>query len=103
MPYGSLRHDDLAGDEVADAEGLSWVVSVDVEHDELGPAWVPTCARVLFVLAVTVDRAAVSGVCGPFISARRGALISRKPVSGRRERKTSVLRPKRGRMVAATG
>ena len=39
VPYGSLTHDDLAGGEVADAEGSSRVVSVDVEHDALGPAW----------------------------------------------------------------
>ena len=37
--YGSLTYDDLVGGEVADAEGLSRVVSVDVEHDALGPAW----------------------------------------------------------------
>ena len=39
VPYGSLTHDDLAGDEVADAKGSSRVVSVDVEHDALGLAW----------------------------------------------------------------
>ena len=32
-------HDDLAGGEVADAEGSSRVVSVGAEHDALGPAW----------------------------------------------------------------
>ena len=39
MPYDGLTHDDLAGGEVADAEGSSPVVSVDDEHDALGPAW----------------------------------------------------------------
>ena len=39
VPYGSLTHDDLAGGDVADAEGSSRGVSVDVEHDALGPAW----------------------------------------------------------------
>ena len=37
VPYGSLMHDDLAGVEVADAEGSSRVVSVDGEHGVLGP------------------------------------------------------------------
>ena len=39
VPYDGLTHDDLAGGEVADAEGSSRLVSVDVEHDALGPAW----------------------------------------------------------------
>ena len=39
MPYNGLTNDDLAGDEVTDAEGSPRVVSVDVEHDALGPAW----------------------------------------------------------------
>ena len=39
VPYGRLTHDDLAGGEVADAKGSSRVVSVDAEHDALGPAW----------------------------------------------------------------
>ena len=39
MPYDGLTHDDLAGGEVADAEDSSRIVSVDVEHDALGPAW----------------------------------------------------------------
>ena len=39
MPYDGLTHDDLAGGEVAYAEGSSRVVSVDAEHDALGPAW----------------------------------------------------------------
>ena len=39
VPYGSLTHDDLAGSEVADAEDSSRIVSVDVEHKALGPAW----------------------------------------------------------------
>ena len=52
-------------------------------------------------LAVTIDQAAVSGVSGSSVSVRRRAMISRRPVSGRKKRKTSVLRPKRGGMVAA--
>ena len=56
-----------------------------------------------FALAVTIDRAVVSGVCSSVISARRRATISRRPVSKCRERRTSVLRPKRGRLVAAAG
>ena len=39
MQYNGLTHDDLAGGEVEDAEGSSRVVSVDAEHDALGPAW----------------------------------------------------------------
>ena len=39
VPYDGLTHDDLAGGKIADAEGSSWVVSVDTEHDALGPAW----------------------------------------------------------------
>ena len=39
MPHDGLTHDDLAGGEVADAEGSSRVVSADAEHDALGPAW----------------------------------------------------------------
>ena len=39
VPYGGLTHGDLAGGEVADAVGLQRVVSVDAEHDALGPAW----------------------------------------------------------------
>ena len=38
MPYDGLTRGDLAGGEVADAEG-SRVVSVNAEHDALGPAW----------------------------------------------------------------
>ena len=38
MPYDGLTHDDLAGGEIADAEGSPRVVSVDAEH-ALGPAW----------------------------------------------------------------
>ena len=34
-----LTHDDLVDGEVADAEGSSRVVSVNVEYDALGPAW----------------------------------------------------------------
>ena len=36
--YDGLTHGDLAGDEVANAERSPRVVSVDVEHDALGPA-----------------------------------------------------------------
>ena len=39
VPYHGLTHDDLAGGEVADAEGSPRVVSVDAEYDALGPAW----------------------------------------------------------------
>ena len=39
VPYDGLAHNDLAGGEVVDAEGSSRVVSVDVEHDALGPVW----------------------------------------------------------------
>ena len=39
VPYGSLTDDDLAGGEVADAEGSPRVVNVDVEHNALDPAW----------------------------------------------------------------
>ena len=39
VSYGSLTHDDLAGGEVANAEGSSRLLDVDVERDLLGPAW----------------------------------------------------------------
>ena len=39
VSYDGLTHDDLAGGGVTNAEGSSRVVSVDVEHDALGPAW----------------------------------------------------------------
>ena len=39
MPYDGLTHGDLAGGEVADAEGSPRVFSVDAEHDALDPAW----------------------------------------------------------------
>ena len=39
VPYDSLTYGVLAGVEVTDAEGLSRIVSVDAEHDALGPAW----------------------------------------------------------------
>ena len=39
MPFDGLTNDDLAGGEVADADGSSWFVSVDAEHDALGPTW----------------------------------------------------------------
>ena len=39
MPYDGLTHSDLAGGEVADAEGSSRVVSIDAKYDALGPAW----------------------------------------------------------------
>ena len=37
--YDGLTHDDLAGDEVADAEGSPLEVRIDAEHDALDPAW----------------------------------------------------------------
>ena len=39
VPYDGLKHDDLVGGEITDAEGSSRVVSVDAEHDAFGPAW----------------------------------------------------------------
>ena len=39
MPYHGLTYGDLADGEVADAKGSPRVVSVDAEHDALGPAW----------------------------------------------------------------
>ena len=39
VPYDGLTRDDLAGGEVADAEGSPRVVSVDAERDTLDPAW----------------------------------------------------------------
>ena len=39
MPYDDLTHDDLATGEIAEAKGLSRVISVDDEHDALGSAW----------------------------------------------------------------
>ena len=42
-------------------------------------------------LTVTIDPAVVSGVSGSFIPVRRRALIARRPASGRKERKMSVL------------
>ena len=103
VPYGSLTYDHLAGGEVADVEGSSRVVSVDVEHDALCPTWRQLVLGFWSPWLYRRSRCAVSGVCDSFISARRRVLISRKPVSGRRERKTSVLRPKRSRVVAAAG
>ena len=38
VPHYGLTHDDLGSGEVGDAEGSSRVVSVDAEHDALGPA-----------------------------------------------------------------
>ena len=102
VPYDGLTHGDLAGGEVADAEGSQRVVRFDAENDALHSAW-RQLARVWATLAVIIDRAVVSGVSGYFMSARRRALISRRPVSGCRERKTSVFWPKRGQMVAAAG
>ena len=66
MPYDGLAHDDLAGGEVADAEGLSRVVSVDAEHDALGPAW----------------RQLVLGFGAPQVSdgSKRNEMIERGPV-----------------------
>ena len=64
---------------------LAWVAENYMElHDVIG-----------FALAVTIDRAVITGIFVYFISARRRALISTRPVSGRRERKMSILRPKR--------
>ena len=37
--YDGLTHGDLAGDEVADAEGSPLEVRIDAEHDALDPAW----------------------------------------------------------------
>ena len=67
MPYNGLTHDDLAGGEVADAEGSSRVVSVDAEHDALGPAW----------------RQHVIGFESPQVSdgSKRNEVIERGPVS----------------------
>ena len=39
VPHDGLTHDDLAGGEVTNAECSPRVVSVDAEHDALGPAW----------------------------------------------------------------
>ena len=39
VSYDGLTHGDLAGGEVVDAECSPRVVSVDTEHDALGPAW----------------------------------------------------------------
>ena len=39
VPYDGLTHGDLAGGKVADAEGSTRVVSVDADHDALGPTW----------------------------------------------------------------
>ena len=41
VPCGGLTHNDLAGAEVTDAKGSPRVVSVNVEHDALGPTWRP--------------------------------------------------------------
>ena len=67
MPFDGLAHDDLAGGEVADAEGLPRVVSVDAEHDTLGPAW----------------RQLVLGVGSPQVSdgSKRNEVIERGSVS----------------------
>ena len=39
VPYDGLTHDDLAGGKVADVEGSPRVVTVNAEHDVLGPTW----------------------------------------------------------------
>ena len=39
VSHDGLAHGDLVGGEVTDAEGSPRVVSVDAEHDALGPAW----------------------------------------------------------------
>ena len=63
MPYDGLRHDDLAGGEIADAEDSSRVVSVDA----LGP----------------VGRQLLLGFGSPHVSdsSKRDAVIERGPVS----------------------
>ena len=67
MPYDGLAHDDLAGGEVAGAEGSSRVVSVDAEHGALRPAW----------------RQLVLGFGSPQASdgSKRNEVIERGPVS----------------------
>ena len=67
VPYDGLTHDDLAGGEDANAEGSSRVVSVDAEHDALGPAW----------------RQLVLGFGSPqvFDGSKRDEVIERGPVS----------------------
>ena len=59
VPYDGLTHDDLAGGEVADGEGLSLIVSVDAEHDALGPAWRQLVLGFWAPRAVNVGRALV--------------------------------------------
>ena len=67
MPYDGLTHCDLAGGEIAAAEGSSQVVSVDSEHDAHGPTW----------------RQIVLGFGSPQVSDgfKRNELIERGPVS----------------------
>ena len=67
MPYDGLIHDDFAGGEVAEAEGLPRVVSVNAEHDALGRAW----------------RQLVLGFGWPQVSnvSKRNKVIERGPVS----------------------
>ena len=67
VPYDGPTHGDLAGGEVADAEGSPRVVSVDTEHDVLGPAW----------------RQLVRGFGSPQVSngSKRDEVIKRGPVS----------------------
>ena len=67
VPYDGLTDNDLAGGEVADAEGSSRVVSVDAEHDVLGPAW---CQLVLGFGSLQVS-----------VSSKWNEVIKRGPVS----------------------
>ena len=106
VPYDGLTHDDLAGGEVTDAEGSPRVVSVDVEHDALGPAW----RQIVLVFwspwsspSITLSLAAFAAFAAPSYRRDGGPMTLRKPVSGRKERKTSVLWPKQGQMMAAAG
>ena len=67
VPYDGLTHDDLGGGEVTVAEGSPRVVSVDAEHDALGPAW----------------RQSLLGFGSPQVSdgSKRNEVIEHRPVS----------------------